>query len=186
MPNVNPGPATSSIVNLQPVVGSFDNSGNVLQLYGANNVPLTLNGMSGITNGTDASAGQIGEYVSAIVVPTTVSLTTATTANMTSISLTAGDWDVQGGALFQTAASTSVTSVIAGISTTTNTLGADGTYARSTFAAVVPGAIEWQDQVSPVVRLSLSATTTVYLVAQSTFTVSTQTAGGYIRARRVR
>lgn len=141
----------------------------------------------GTTTNDSAGTGLVGEYQSPAVVPaTTVSLSTGTPVTVTSISLTAGDWDVQGGAIFATAASTSVTQVLAGISTTNNTLGADGTYARATFAAVVPGAVEWQDQVTPIVRISIAATTTVYVVAQSTFTVSTQTAGGYIRARRVR
>jgi len=40
----NPGPSTQSSVNLQPVVGSFDNSGNLLTLYGPNLVPLVFNG----------------------------------------------------------------------------------------------------------------------------------------------
>jgi hypothetical protein len=39
---------------------------------------------------------------------------------------------------------------------------------------------------TPVVRLSLAATTTVYLVSRATFTVSTLKAYGTIRARRVR
>jgi hypothetical protein len=37
-----------------------------------------------------------------------------------------------------------------------------------------------------VARLSLNATTTVYLVARSTFAVNTQSAYGTISARRVR
>lgn len=211
----NVGPSSSSTANYQPITGIFDASGNLVQAYGPNNQPLVFSAQSlGVVNATtvnaatinatglitptstvgiagtitndNAQAGSIGEYVTSSVVSTTVNLTTATTANITTISLTAGDWDVTGGVLFQTAATTSVTGAIAGISTTTGTLGADGTYARSTFAAVVPGAVEWADFLAPVVRLSLAATTTVYLVGQSTFTVSTQTAGGYIRARRVR
>lgn len=140
----------------------------------------------GTATNDSAAAGYIGEAITASAAAGTVSLTTATTANITSISLTAGDWDVTGGVVFTTAATTSVTQAIAGVSTTTATLGADGTYSRNTIAAFVPGAVEWIDQVAPTVRISVAATTTVYLVAQSTFTVSTQTAGGYITARRVR
>lgn len=140
----------------------------------------------GTTTNDNAPAGYVGEYVSATVAAGTVALTTATTANIASISLTPGDWDVSGVVVFTTAATTSVTQAIAGIATTSATLGADGTYQRETSAAFVPGAIEWMDMAAPVVRLSLAAATTVYLVGQSTFTVSTQTAGGVIRARRVR
>jgi len=140
----------------------------------------------GTATNDSAAAGFIGEFVTATAAAGSVSVTTATTANITSISLTAGDWDVVGSIGFTTAASTSVTQAISGISTTTATLGADGTYARNTIAAFVPGAVEWLDQVTPTVRISVAATTTVYLVGQSTFTVSTQTAGGVISARRVR
>lgn len=146
----------------------------------------TTGGLIGTTTNDSAGTGIVGEYVTSSVVSTTVNLTTGTTANITTISLTAGDWDVTGGVLFQTAATTTVTACIAGISTTTGTLGADGTYARSTFATVTPGAVEWADFLTPVVRISIATTTTVYLVGQSTFATSTQTAGGYIRARRVR
>lgn len=142
--------------------------------------------VQGTTTNDNAAAGIIGEYSSSGVVATTVSLTTATPVNLHSVSLAAGDYDVQGIGVFQTAATTSVTGTMVGISTTTGTFGADGSYTRDNFAAVVPGAIEWRDSSTPVFRISLAATTTVYLVGQSTFTVSTQTAGGVIRWRRVR
>src|SRR5512143_308826 len=142
--------------------------------------------VQGTTTNDNAAAGIVGEYLTASAVATTVNLTTATPANGITLSLTAGDWDVQGIGVFQTAATTSVTGTQVGLSTTTATFGADGSYTRDNFAAVVPGAIEWRDSSTPVFRISLNATTTVYLVGQSTFTVSTQTAGGTIRWRRVR
>jgi hypothetical protein len=39
---------------------------------------------------------------------------------------------------------------------------------------------------STVLRVSIAATTTVFLVANGSFTISTLTANGFIRARRVR
>lgn len=147
---------------------------------------VTTTIIQGSTTNDSASAGILGEYLTAAAASTTVSLTTATPANAITLSLTAGDWDVQGIGVFQTALTTSVTATQVGLSTTTATFGADGSYTRDNFAAVVPGAIEWRDSPTPVLRISLAATTTVYLVVQSAFTVSTQTAGGVIRARRVR
>ena len=151
-----------------------------------NPLSITSNIVQGTTTNDNASAGYIGEYASSGIVSTTVSLTTATPVNLHSVSLAAGDYDIQGVGVFQTAATTSVTGTMVGISTTTGTFGADGSYTRDNFAAVVPGAIEWRDSSTPVFRVSLATTTTVYLVGQSTFTVSTQTAGGVIRYRRVR
>jgi hypothetical protein len=40
--SVNPGPAPQVATNLQPVLGSFDNNGNLLQLYGPGTTPLNI------------------------------------------------------------------------------------------------------------------------------------------------
>jgi hypothetical protein len=51
----------------------------------------------GTATNDDAAAGKLGEIISSnIVVGSAVSLTTNTPANITSLSLTAGDWDVWG------------------------------------------------------------------------------------------
>jgi hypothetical protein len=148
-----------------------------------------VNPSSGIVataTNNSAPAGYVGEYTSSSVASTTISLATASSVSITSLSLAAGEWDVSGTCAFQTAGTTTVTGTVCGISTTVNLFGADGTYTRDTFATVTPGAVEWADKPTPVVQLKLSSPTTVYLVGQSTFGVSTQTAGGFIRARRPR
>lgn len=152
-----------------------------------------LRGAAGVTNvvlgsvtNDNAAAGYVGEYTSAAVAAgSAVSLTTATTANVTSISLTAGDWDVDGIVQYTPAASTSVTQLTQGSSSTTATVGAQGTFSKWVTAANVLTAVDpaW---VIPTTRVSIAATTTIYLVANATFTVSTLTAYGLIRARRVR
>ena len=147
----------------------------------------------GTATNNNAAAGQIGEFVTATVaVGSAVALTTGVTANVTSISLTAGDWDASGVVDHNIAVGTSVTQINSGISLTSATLAAQtgggglGTdpNAMLTYAAMVPGAGIVQG--SPLVRISLAATTTVFLVAQDTFTLSTISAYGTIRARRVR
>src|SRR6267378_3297572 len=40
--SVNPGPAAQTATNLQPVLGSFDNTGALLQLYGPGTTPLNV------------------------------------------------------------------------------------------------------------------------------------------------
>ena len=146
----------------------------------------------GTTSNDSATAGQVGEIITATVASgAAVALTTATPANVTSISLTAGDWDVAGLIDFNPAATTSITQLNTSISLTTATLGtqpggsglgADPT-TIFTQAASVPNGVIGLD--AGPVRVSIAATTTVYLVAQGTFTVSTMTAYGTIRARRV-
>lgn len=149
--------------------------------------------IKGTSTNDNALVGDVGELItSTVALASAVSLTSTTAANVTSISLTAGDWDVDGTVDFNLAASTSVTVLAASISLTTATLGTQpggsglGTDPTTTInqAASVPGGLVVVS--TPTVRISIAATTTVYLVASSTFTVSTNAAYGTIRARRIR
>ncbi|MEF1435483.1 hypothetical protein QWU86_11715, partial [Neisseria gonorrhoeae] len=80
-------------------------------------------GIVGTTTNNNANAGSDGEFISSsVVVGSAVALTTNVTANVTSITLTAGDWDVAGTVSINPARSTTIAAVIAGISNTTATL----------------------------------------------------------------
>lgn len=147
----------------------------------------------GTTTNDSAAAGFIGQIITATVAAASeVALTTATAADVTSISLTAGDWDVNGQVNHNAAATTNVTLLQIGISATSATLptqpGGSGIgtdpLAIERRAASVPGGV-LTTAVGPV-RVSLATTTTIYLVVQDTFTISTMGAYGTIRARRVR
>lgn len=158
---------------------TLSDSGN-LSVTGSITPPSTA-GIVGTTTNDNAPAGAFGEYQSNSITGT--SLTSGTNVNAISISLTAGDWDVQGVAVFNPQASTTVQYFSAGISTTSVTYGAIGSRAlfQAAFATGGQGMMT-----TPTVRLSLSTTTTVYLVASASFGVSTMTVDGFIRARRVR
>lgn len=164
---------------------TFDTSGNLsglLSLQRTGGVAI-----QGSNTNDSASAGYVGEYISSsIAAGAGPSLTTGVAANVTSISLTAGDWLVTAQAYVTMATTTSYTNVNYSISQTSATQ--DVTAGKwinfQTPAAVIGnthitfGAVTY--------RLSLSATTTVYLPAQATFTVSTAAAWGTIAARRLR
>lgn len=141
----------------------------------------------GVTTNSSAAAGLVGEYISStVLVGAAVALTTATPATVTSISLTAGDWDVSANVAFNPAAGTTITVQTGGISTTAATLPVSpGAGAYATFAASFTASAS---DVFPVgvTRLSLAGTTTVYLVAQASFGTSTMGAYGFIGARRAR
>lgn len=144
--------------------------------------PSQTAGIVGTTTNNNANAGSVGEYVTAT--GTGVSLTSSTPANITSISLTAGDWDVSGFVVHLAAASTIINGAFTGISTTSATLPSQPNYGGMNGLSLTANS---QMAVNaPVQRLSLSATTTVYLVSNAQFTTSTLTATGTIRARRVR
>ena len=60
-------------------------------------VVTLANGLAGVTTNSNAAAGIVGEYISSSIASgSAVSLTTGVSANVTSISLTAGDWEVYG------------------------------------------------------------------------------------------
>lgn len=136
----------------------------------------------------NAAAGTVGEFVSAsIAFGSAVSLVSATTKTITSISLTAGDWDVTGMVGFNGAATTLVTAFDAGVSLVNNTLPGTTDHIFWGFASGTAAFAQYPSSFTvPRLRVSVSVTTTVYLVADATFTVSTCTAFGKIEARRIR
>jgi hypothetical protein len=167
--------------------GSNFNPGAVAITGGtASGLAITGSTIGGVITNSNAAAGIVGEYItSSVASGSAVSLTTNVAINITSISLTAGDWDVFGAIGLLPGVTTSLTFISGGQSSTSATLGALGTFFSHSIAAVVPGAV---GQVSPIptTRVSLAATTTIYLVFSGTFTLSTLGAYGVISARRVR
>lgn len=164
---------------------TIDTAGpNTLRLSGNS---VTLGQLPGTTTNDNAAAGYVGEYVTAtLTTGSATALTTATPKTVISINLTAGDWDVAGVVGFQPLSTTSVTVYQAAISLVTNTIdsSAPGNSTYLSQAAAVPNGSSAFG--IPPVRYSFSTTTTVYLVAQSNFTVNNNFAFGTIRARRIR
>jgi hypothetical protein len=111
-------------------------------------------------------------------------LSSPSTVDFGGFSLTAGDWDVSGQIVFSPNSSTSVTISTGGISSGTALSGIFYSLGSVRQAAEVPGGAYQIN--AGVERISLSATTTFYCGVASTFTVSTNSASGECRARRVR
>lgn len=156
----------------------------VTSLWVATGIVKFDGGILGTTTNDAATAGNIGEYITGTIASgSAVALTTTTTADVTSISLTAGDWDVTGVVDYAMASATA-TNFQLGISTTSATLGAQDTYVQKPFAFAGSSATLGDN--APTVRVSISGTTTVYLVAQATFSGGSIAAYGTIRARRLR
>ena len=104
------------------------------------------------------------------------------TTNIASISLTAGIWDVSSIGIF-TAAAITGTNFKFSISTTSATNGTTGDNQAATPSP--PTASAGNTLIVPSYRLTLTSTTTVYLVAEGTYTVGALTAYGRISATRV-
>jgi Collagen triple helix repeat (20 copies) len=159
----------------------------------ANVVPLTGGTMTGalslrgVADGSNAPAGAVGEQLAASQT-TAVSLTTATTANIATLALTAGDWSVSGVVTFTPSAAPSALG--AGVGATSATLPtaaqvAAGTGNMTQYRLSFTSAAT-QTMQTGITRISVNAATNVYLTAQGTFASGTLTATGYISARRVR
>jgi hypothetical protein len=162
-------------------VSVFDALGNLV--YTQDNMTTTAlvaGQIQGTSTNDNATAGNVGEYITAT--GTGVALTSGTTANITSVSLTAGDWQVTGAISF--APSIAAADVFyAGLNSSSATLPGSPFSIEApitvintvTFAATVPSQ-----------RFSLSATTSVYLCAAATFASGTCAATAIIEARRAR
>lgn len=166
-------------------VANITGSNGVAVTNGAGTIALAAtSSIPGTTTNDNATAGNVGEYVeSKVASGSAVSLTTATSTNITSISLTAGDWDVTGNINY-IGASATITGKISGISSTSATLPTDGTEVYSGVNVTLLNNTDGTTLATK--RISISGTTTVYLVGQTTFSAGTVTAFGYISARRVR
>jgi hypothetical protein len=152
------------------------------------NRTLTFNNTkAGVTTNTVPSAGQLGEDASVIVAQSAaVALTTAVAANIASVVLQPGVWEVGGAAVGITGSATSVTSACAGISTASAT--APGYTQRAQWLGRGAGMSAGDSiMVYPSQRFAVAsgATMTVYLVGLGIFSGGTLSMYGELRVRRV-
>jgi hypothetical protein len=164
---------------------TFTGTANVAALTATDVItPSQTKGIVGTTTTNDAQAGSVGETIMS-----TASLTnypaTGTWGDLTSISLTAGDWDIAA-VTQQTTPGTMTGETRIGISTTSGNSATGLTigYNRITF----PNATALADSGSsiPMYRLQLASTTTVYLKFFTEYSAGTPKAFGTIIARRRR
>jgi hypothetical protein len=142
----------------------------------------------GTQTNDNAIAGWVGEYLSQVIT-TGVSLTNATTANIASITVTAGDWDVWGELWVNPAGSTVVQLVQGGIGATSLSIPAnpvDGSARVQIRPDNTTGAGNQEILALAPCRVSLTTSTVFYLTSLIFFTTSTCTASGKICARRRR
>src|SRR6185295_4303071 len=141
----------------------------------------------GVADGSDAVAGDVGEYLTASrAVGAPLALGTGTPADVVSLPLTAGDWEAWGTVGFVPAGGTVVRSVEAWVNTVAATQPADGMLQLIQFSATGAPAGGTQILLAPPRRISLAAAGTAHLSAIAGFTTSTLGAYGAIVARRVR
>jgi hypothetical protein len=151
-------------------------SGNI----SANSITFSSNsGIIGTTTNNSAAPGSVGEYKVADA-PGGTNLPTDTIVTLTSLSLSAGDWDVWGTIIWSLTSGT-VTQYIGNISTSTSMTGPTSAFVQ------LQGSFGGSLGVIPVGqgRFSFSSTTPVNLLIRLTH-ATTVLGGGEICARRVR
>lgn len=137
-----------------------------------------------ITNNS-AAAGYVGEYIESVVSAVNA-FGSGSWGDVTSISLTAGDWDVSFNCEFDANGAT-VTENTIGISTTSGNSSTGLVVGSNRMAGAVPlNAVRNSGATIAVYRMSLSATTTVYAKGRMSYSAATSQFDGRLSARRVR
>jgi hypothetical protein len=160
--------------------GSTPGTNNALVIGGASG-SVSIRGTS--TN-DNATALFVGEFIESSITSFTNAASTNTQGDLTSISLTAGDWDVSYAGQW-TSNSATWTSAEFGFGTTSgNNAGLLAARQQDSWASTSTAVTD--RSLSATYRMSISSTTTVYLKYKSVFSAGTPQAIGRISARRVR
>jgi hypothetical protein len=157
----------------------------MIQNFGAIPVNQDVYKLPGTTDGTSAGVGNIGEiFLASIPGGSPVGLTSGVPANVTSIALGPGDWEVSG---------------IVTLKYTSATQNADGQAGLNVLSATLPGdnvrGFDNTRQTAttsnasimfPLFNFNSASPQTAYLIAQASFSAGSCAAFGNIQARRVR
>lgn len=180
----------ASGVNGVQVLGAATGQAPAVQAIGDDtNILLSVTGkgtggvrIQGVTDGSVAAAGYVGETMSATF--SAVNITTSNVAqSLASITLTPGDWDVTGYVMYTVGTGATMTIWLAGLNTVTNALPSVGNYFQSGGSLTATGGASAP---TPVSRQNVTTNTTVFMVGQAVFSGGAVTATGFLRARRMR
>jgi hypothetical protein len=148
---------------------------------------LTSNVIQGVTDGSNAPAGVVGQIIQSTPA-TAASIATGATVTGATITLTAGDWNIDGSVTFNFSGTTVTanTTIAAGISTTAALISDQQQLfllpAYTTATATPAFAIT-----VPVTRQNVSSNTPVNIIVKApSFTAGTITYTSFIKARRIR
>jgi hypothetical protein len=169
--------------------GAWQQTGGIVTIASNYGVNGGVGGGFTLFNQPNTYGGNtIGQIISSnVVAGAAVGLTNNTGTNITSINLTAGDWDVTAIAEFTGNAATTVTALQAAINTASGNVPrlGDGSYnSQGQPAAAIFGTT--QDRTLPVgpYRVSLNAPEAIYLNVAATFAANTCSCYGSLRAVR--
>jgi hypothetical protein len=175
---------TGNSINSQPIVGHyFDASGAARQstwfVGPSGNWNASGGGIGGVTDGSAAAAGSVGELVTASFPATGIA--SQTIWNIGSFTIPPGDWDLSGVINFSVSDSSATQQLQGGPCNSATTLA--GYDLPLIFS---PGGLGGSTFAIPTTRVSSSGSTLVYFNAYSFFSSGTVSVSGRLNARRVR
>jgi len=149
---------------------------------------LTVTGsqsVKGVTDGSSSCTGCIGQYIESVIGATNFPAT-GVWGDATSITLTAGDWDVTVGYYYDPNGSSHSGNTNIGIGTTSGNSGATLTRGENwVIFTVASGATHYSGAIANY-RKSVSASTPVYLKYLDNYGVATPILHARLSARRIR
>ena len=158
------------------VLGGVKVDGTTVTIAGG-----TISALKGVTDGSNAPAGQIGEVISAVNSAGS-GIAAGTPGNVASLNLTPGDWDISADIHFT--ASATMTIIVGGISLTSASFPSSSL--AESMGQLSGNMISTNVMVLRPCRASLTTATSYYLTAQANFPSGTCTVSGTIWARRAR
>lgn len=185
-----PVPSRSYLSDFKAFVGDFidefsrfwnnHNQGKLIWDY------VNTTNLVGTTTNNNAAAGMVGEIITSGAVGPTSFPASSVYGDLTSISLTAGDWDVTGEMTVHMNSATMSNGGLVGISTTSGNSGTGLSQGDTRQDPATPSATYDTSATLAAVRMSFAATTTVYLKFLATYSAGTPQAYGRLSARRMR
>lgn len=172
---------TPSSANLRSAL--TDETGTGAAVF-ATSPAITTPTITGVTSGSGASSGQVGEVQ--VSAGTTAALTSTTPISAGNIALTAGDWDISAQVEFNAAGGTTVTDWYASISTTSANIASPIANSITAHERVPASLDHSQCLVVPPTQVLPTGSTTYHINVRGDFTGTTPTVTYVIRARRMR
>lgn len=165
--------------------GTFNVSGTGNSIFGGNIAAGSTCAIVGTTTNNNAITGNIGETQKVKITASVNPPSTGTAYNLTSVTLTAGNWEIEGQITYVANSGTpTITDMFAAINTTSATIPAIPDYAEmyitSTLAAGNGITIN-----APKQEVKIASTTTYYMVGNCSYTGAIGSYG-YILATRIR
>jgi hypothetical protein len=182
---VNTAPGTYALASL-----TVDNKGRVTAASAASTTgtgsvvlaaspTITTPAIVGVTSGANAAAGDVGEYTSSSV--SAVAITSNVATNITSLSLGAGIWRLNG--YLEPAVSAGATVSLIILSISTGSAAIQGSPGRAVSQVALP--VGCTMSLDAERRVNLSAPATLYLVGAAAYSGGAVTMNGFLGATRI-